>query len=153
MKKILFLTFMLLGMVTMSPVNAATNVVTATQVATTTYYKGTLTTQMASGKVRTTENFQNSYTTSDGTFGIDEFSIGTMPGTITVTATNFVADGEIRTYPDAVALSLFGGEPNYYDAKISATLVDGKFVYHIETKATYLGISFTAIVDFTGSAM
>lgn len=153
MKKILFLTFMLLGMVTMSTVNAATNAITATQAATTTYYNGTLTTKMASGKVRTTENFQNSYITSDGTFGVDEFSIGSMPGTITITAPNFVADGTTRTYADAVALSLFGGEPNYYDAQISATLVDGQLVYHIETKATYLGISFTAIVDFTGTAM
>lgn len=82
MKKILFLTFMLLGMVTMSTVNAATNAITATQAATT-YYNGTLTTKMASGKVRTTTNFQNSYITSDGTFGIDEFRIGSMPGTIT----------------------------------------------------------------------
>ena len=55
MKKILFLTFMLLGMVTMSTVNAATNAITATQAATT-YYNGTLTTKMASGKVRTTTN-------------------------------------------------------------------------------------------------
>lgn len=152
MKKILFLTFMLLGMVTMSTVNAATNAITATQAATT-YYNGTLTTKMASGKVHTTTNFQNSYITSDGTFGIDEFRIGSMPGTITVSAPNFIADGETRTYSDAVALSLFGGEANYYDAEISATLVDGKLVYHIETKAKYLGISFTAVVDFTGSAM
>ena len=60
-------------MVTMSTVNAATNAITATQAATT-YYNGTLTTKMASGKVRTTTNFQNSYITSDGTLGIDEFT-------------------------------------------------------------------------------
>lgn len=150
MKRFLLMTIMLLGFAAMSTISAAS--ATTDEETTSTYYTGTLTTKMASGTTRTTSNFEKSYITSNGTFGIEKFSIGSMPGTITVKADNFVADGITRTYKDAVSLTIFGGDAGDYDADIWATLQDGNLVYHIEVDADYGLISFTATVDFTGTA-
>lgn len=112
---------------------------------------GTLTVQMGS-RTSTFSNFSDLTVTDngDGTIDIiiDELQIGSMPGKISVNAQSVPTDGSTNLYEGAVEFKLLLASE--YDANISANIdSNGKISFTIETvDAKYLGVSFTANVDF-----
>lgn len=92
---------------------------------------------------------------SSGTINIsmDAFQIGSMPGTIAISASNIsVGDnGEFsQTCSRCVTLRILG-VPTRYDALVSGTIKNGELTYTITVNSEYSGALFTAIVTFEGS--
>lgn len=80
---------------------------------------------------------------------IKNLQIGSMPGKISVDASSVPLDGVFSTYSEVVTFKFIG--TSYYDAKIKASKTsEGKITFRLETvDAKYLGVSFTANIEFT----
>ena len=113
---------------------------------------GTLEVQMGS-HTNSFSNFSDLTVTenSDNTINItiNNLQIGSMPGKISIDAKNVPLDGTTDEYTEVVTFKFIG--TSYYDAEITAKKDDnGKLYFKITTiDATYLGVPFTAIVEFT----
>ncbi|MCH3995590.1 MAG: calycin-like domain-containing protein [Prevotella sp.] len=91
---------------------------------------------------------------TDGSFNINipAFQVGSMPGSITVNATDLDNSGNFnKTCNDAVILTILGIKSKF-DAQVSGSIVGSTLNFSIITVgATYLGIPFSAEVHFAGT--
>lgn len=145
MKKLLFISCMLLGLAT-APVaaNAAGDVNGVEAVTASTAYVGTLNTVMGS-KTSTVSSFTLYY--ADGTLEIPAFQVGNMPGTIEVYASGLTLGVE-KKCSKSVTLTI-GGVSTTYSANICVSNVSGKLNVSIDVlNPIYEGLSFVAQVDF-----
>lgn len=148
MKKILFSAMLLLGIAAM-PVNAFAsendyyNVVNLSEDG---VYTGTLQTLMG-GKTSTIDDFKLEYL--DGELFIESFQLGSMPGTIEVSASGLVL-GETKRCTGAVTLTLPIGGATSYDANVTVSEVGGKLHVEIDVlNPIYDNLPFIAEVEFT----
>ena len=94
---------------------------------------------------------------ADGSFNIKipAFQVGSMPGSITINATDLDNSGNFnKLCSKAVTLRLLGigFTEKSFDAQVSGSIVGNTLSFTVTTVgATYLGIPFSAEVHFTGS--
>lgn len=91
---------------------------------------------------------------TDGSFNIKipAFQVGSMPGTITINATDLDNSGNFnKRCSKAVILTILGIKSKF-DAQVSGNIVGNTLSFSVTTVgATFLGIPFSTEVHFTGT--
>ena len=159
MKRLFLLYALLFGLFVTNGTIAAKDFQTFTEISgeeLSSSYSGNLTrVYMNSEKNPVSDKTSNVTQNASGTINIsmDAFQIGSMPGTIAITANNIAvnADGTFsQTCNRCVTLRILG-IPTRYTAFVEGTIKDGNLTYTITVNSEYSNAPFTAIVTFEGT--
>lgn len=156
MKKIFFMAAMMLGIASLpsgiSAANESANIfsLSATESTVTGDYVGGLTYVSMNGNVK--DNVEDLITTvtqsgSNYKLALEPFQIGSMPGTITVTADNVTAGSFSGNCTVTLTIAGVGKD---FDGTITGTMSNGSLVYTVDCNATYMLLPFHAVVKFEG---